>query len=427
MPQQCDDATAETSGTEHDSVDPGVDTAARPPAGRSRRALVAVTLGGLTAIAPLSTDVYIPALPDIARNLHGDPSDVQLSLTAFIIGLAVGQLLIGPLSDVYGRRRPLLIGLAAYAVISVAIAASPDIAALVTLRLLQGLVGAGGLVIARAVIRDMYAGTAAVRYFSALVLVTGLAPILGPVIGAELLRVTSWHDIFVTLAVISAVLFALVVAGLPETLPGHRRPDGVVRPTLAAARILFGDRQFLGLVVTSGLVYAGMFAYIAEAPFVIQVIHHASAQTSGVVFAVNSAGMIAASQAARLLVGRVRPDRLLRAGIAVNACGAVALLVVTTSTDLGLPAILPCLFLIVASVGAVVPNATGLAMGPHARVAGTASAVLGALQFVIAGLAPPLAGLSGEHTAVPMAVVITVCGVGALVIDVARQRHSRAA
>lgn len=366
---------------------------------------VVVLLGVLTAFAPISIDLYLPALPKVTRDLQTSASAVQLSLTACLVGLAVGQLLAGPVSDVLGRRRPLLVGLAVYAVTSVLCAVAPDVWTLCGLRLVQGLGGAAGVVISRAVVPDLRSGAAAARLFALLMLVNGAAPALAPSLGALLLRVSGWRGVFVVLAVVGVVLLVAVPLGLPETLPPERRHAGGLRATGAAFRTLGTDRLFAGYALVAGLVFASMFTYIASASFVVQDVFGLSAQVFGVVFGVNAVGLVAAGQLSGLLVRRVGPERLLAAGLVQAAVGGAAVLV-TALAGAGPFGLLPALFVMVSAVGLVSPNATALALAQHGRIAGSASATLGSSMYVLGAAVAPVAGVAGPGTAVPMAVTI---------------------
>ena len=282
---------------------------------RVSTARLVIVLGSINAIGPLSIDMYLPAFPEIARDLGSSASQVQLTLTACVAGLALGQLFIGPLSDRLGRRAPLMAAMLTYAVASVLCSLAPSAPVLIALRFLQGLAGAGGIVISRAVVRDLHSGAAAVRLFSSLMLVTGLAPILAPLAGAQLLAFTSWRGIFVVLAVLSALIAVLVALGLGETLPPERRSDNGVRRTLAIMRGLLRNRWFVGHALAGGLGFGALFAYIAGSPFVLQGIYGVSPQLYSVLFAMNGLGLIAGSQVNARLVGRFGPGKLLRAGL----------------------------------------------------------------------------------------------------------------
>ena len=357
--------------------------------------------------------MYLPALPAIAAEFHTGPSEIQLTLTTFLVGMALGQLVVGPLSDSVGRRRPLYIGLALYALTSLGCALAPSAYALAGLRLLQGMAGATGVVIARAIVRDLHSGVAAVRYFSLLMLITGLGPILAPTVGAQILRFTSWRGMFVVLAAVGLLVPLAVATGLGETLPPERRRSGGWRDTVAAFRDLLGDRVFVGYVLTLALSFSTVFAYIAGSSFVLQGLYGVSPQQYGLIFGLNGAGLVAGTQLNRRLVGRFSSTTLLTAGVLGLAAGGVMVLAVVTIGGLGLAWLLVPLFVVMFGLGLVSPNGTGLALTRHPRAAGTASALLGALQMGAGAGAAPLAGIAGTGTAVPMGLVMAVFGTGA--------------
>ncbi len=381
----------------------------------ARRVGLTIILGALGAIAPLSIDMYLPALPALGRTFGTGASQIQLTLSAFVLGLALGQIVAGPLSDALGRRRPLLVGLAGYAVTSLLCLLAPSAGALVALRFVQGAAGAAGIVIASAVVRDLYAGVAAARFFSLLMLVSGLAPILAPIIGAQVLRFTSWQGVFIVLAVLGTLLLLAVATGLRETLPRERRQRGGIRATVTTFRRLLADRAFLGYTLASGLAFAAMFAYISGSPFVLQEIYRVSPQQFSLLFGMNAVGLVVASQVNARLVGRVAPRRLLAGGLLAQAGGALVLLAVVTSGTIGLAGVVPALFVVVASLGFVRPNATMLALAGHPNTAGSAAALMGVLQFALGAAAAPLAGFGGL-TALPMAAVITALSASALAV-----------
>ncbi|GAA0235035.1 multidrug effflux MFS transporter [Actinomadura nitritigenes] len=390
--------------------EPPAGTAA--PAGAAaradRRVALILVLGALSAMAPLSIDMYLPALPRVASDLSTGAVQAQLTLTACVAGLAVGQAVAGPLSDALGRRRPLLAGLAAYAVASLLCVAAPNVETLITLRVVQGAAGAAGIVIARAVVRDLYDGAAAARFFSSLMLVNGLAPILAPVIGGQLLRVMPWPGVFGVLTGIGVALLLATLAGLGETLPPERRETGGLRATARTFGALARDRSFTGPALALALAFAAMFTYISGSPFVLQDVYHLSPQAFSVAFGVNSLGIVAAGQVGGRLAGRVPLGRLMAAGLATVAAGGLLLLGAVLAGG-GLPAVLPALFLVASGQGLIMPNATALALaGRPPRVTGSASALLGLSQFALGGAAGPLAGIAGPRTAVPMAVAIAV-------------------
>jgi DHA1 family bicyclomycin/chloramphenicol resistance-like MFS transporter len=385
---------------------------AAPKPARSSR--VVLILGALSAFGPVSMDTYLPGLPELSREIGASASEAQLTLTACLFGLAGGQLLAGPASDALGRRRPLLAGLAGFTVASLLCAAAPDVWSLIAARLLQGVAGAVGIVLARAIARDLHSGDALARFFALLMLVNGLAPILAPVVGAQLLHVTDWRGIFVVLAAAGLLLLVVAAVALPETLPPERRHGGGLAATRRAFSALLSDRRFVGYVLSCGLVFAAMFAYIAGSPFVLQEIHDLSATAFSLVFGANAGGIMAMSAVSGRLVGRAGPARLLVSGLAVQAAGALILLVSVLSGD-GLPGVLIGLFFVVASVGLVFPNASALALADHPERAGSASALLGLCQFVFGAVAAPLVGVAGTATAVPMAIVIAISAAAAVV------------
>ncbi|KAB2345081.1 multidrug effflux MFS transporter [Actinomadura rudentiformis] len=387
-----------------------VHTTAPAPADHRRLRLI-VILGALTAIAPLSIDMYLPALPRIAADLSTGAVQAQLTLTACVAGLAAGQAIAGPLSDRWGRRRPLLIGLLAYAAASLLCVVAPTVETFIAFRLIQGAAGAAGIVIARAIVRDLYDGAEAARFFSMLMLVNGLAPILAPVLGGQILRVMPWPGVFAVLSGIGVAMFLAALLGMRETLPPDRRATATA--TLPAFRTLLADRPFVAYAVSGGLAFAAMFTYISGSPFVLQDIYGMSPQAFSVVFGVNALGIVLAGQVSGRLAGRVSLTGLLATGLAVISIGGATLLIAVL-TDLGLPAVLPALFLVVSGQGLVLPNATALALsGRPANVAGSASALLGLAQFGIGGAAAPLAGVLGPGTAVPMAVTIAATALAA--------------
>jgi DHA1 family bicyclomycin/chloramphenicol resistance-like MFS transporter len=270
-------------------------------------------------------------------------------------------------------------------------------------------------VIARAIVRDLYTGIDAARFFSLLMLVNGSAPILAPIIGGQLLRFTTWHGVFVTLAIIGAVLFIAAATGLRETLPADSRQTGGFRAILETFRRLLTDRSFMGYALSSGLAFAAMFAYISGSPFVLQGIYGVSPQLFSILFGMNALGIVIAGQISGRLVGRVPPRRLVALGLVASASGGVALLAVVVA-GIGLVGILPALFIVVSSLGFILPNATTLALTGHPRTAGSASALLGVLQFAIGAAAAPLVGIGGATSALPMAMVIATLSCSALAV-----------
>ncbi|MFF5492751.1 multidrug effflux MFS transporter [Streptomyces aquilus] len=385
---------------------PETETAA--PGVRRTGLLVTFILGGLTATPPLAMDMYLPSLPEVTTSLHAPAATVQLTLTACLAGMALGQLVVGPMSDRWGRRRPLLIGLVVYVLATALCALAPTVETLVAFRLTQGLAGAAGIVIARAVVRDLYDGDAMARFFSTLMLIGGVAPIVAPLIGGQILRVTDWRGVFVVLTVIGALLAGLVWARLPETLPVEVRHVGGVGEALRSMRTLLADLPFAGYMLTGGFAFAALFAYISASPFVVQEIYGASPQTFSLLFGVNSVGLVAVGQVnGKLLVGRVSLEAVLGVGLAIVTAAAGVLLLMSLGVfgEVGLAPVAAALFVLMSAMGLTLPNAQSLALLRTKHAAGSASALLGTSSFLIGAIASPLVGIAGEGTAVPMAVV----------------------
>ncbi|MGP9021097.1 multidrug effflux MFS transporter [Streptomyces sp. BR1] len=386
-------------------------------AARRASLLVTLVLGGLTALPPLSMDMYLPALPEVTGALHAPAATVQLTLTACLAGMALGQLVVGPMSDKWGRRRPLLIGMVVYVLATAVCAFAPDAGLLIAFRLLQGLAGAAGIVIARAVVRDLYDGVEMARFFSTLMLISGAAPVVAPLIGGQVLRLTDWRGVFVVLTVVGLLLTLFVWKFLGETLPPERRHEGGVGEALRTMGGLLRDRVFTGYMLAGGLAFAALFAYISASPFVIQEIYGASPQTFSLLFGLNSVGLVAAGQInGKLLVGRVSLDKVLGCALGVVVLAAAALLVMTSGV-FGRPGLAPVaagLFVLMSAMGMATPNTTAQALMRTPHAAGSASALLGTSSFLIGAVASPLVGIAGEATAVPMAVVQLASGVAAL-------------
>jgi MFS transporter, DHA1 family, multidrug resistance protein len=381
---------------------------------RSKRLWIAMVLGSLAAFAPLSIDMYLPALPILADYFHTSPSFIQLSLTFFLLGLSLGQLFAGPISDINGRRKPLLIGLIIYTVVSFFCVFSPSIWTFILLRFIQGLAGSVGMVVSRAIVRDLYSGTELTKFFALLSLVNGAAPILAPVGGAQLLRFVPWQGVFIVLGLIGCAMFIVVLFGLQETLPDERRLRGGLKNTLLTFRKLIFDPSFIGYAFSQGLVTGAMFAYISGSPFVVQDIYGASPQIFSLIFAINGLGIMIASQTTGRLAGRIPESKLLNLGLGISFFGSFFLLIlILVEADLWL--ILIPLFFVISSVGIVNTAGFSLAMQKQGKNAGSASALLGVLSFAFGGVTSPLVGIGGEESAIPMGLVIVISSMGAVI------------
>ncbi|WP_370637540.1 multidrug effflux MFS transporter [Salinicoccus sp. ID82-1] len=382
---------------------------------KSRKFWVIVLLGTLTAIGPLSMDMYLPALPIVTTDLDTTASLAQLSLTACLIGLAVGQLIFGPLSDIKGRKRPLLYTLAAYALVSVFCAFTDNIWVFIFLRFIQGFTGAAGIVIARAAARDMYAGKDLTKAFALLALVNGAAPILAPISGGFVLNFGSWPVVFLIIGAIGLLLLVAVALLFDETLHPENRSEGDVFAVVKTFDVLFKDRTFMAIAFIQALIMSSMFAYIAGSPFVLQNIYDVSPQQFSLIFALNGVGIIVAAQLAGRLAGSMVESRILLIGVLVSFFGSIGLVAVIVF-NLPLMVMILVLFLVVSSVGLVSTTAFSMGMQNQRKSAGSASALLGLLPFIGGALVSPLVGLAGEQVAWPMGLVILICSTVALII-----------
>jgi len=375
-----------------------------------------VILGALTAMGPLAIDMYLPAFPSIASDLHASAGLVQASLAAYFIGIAFGQAVYGPFSDRAGRKPALYLGLAVFTLSSIACALTTRVEMLIVCRFLQALGGCAPLVVPRAVVRDHFDQQASVRALSALVLVMGLAPIMAPLVGGQLLVRWGWRAIFWLLAAYGAVWLAVVACLLQESLPVVARRAQPLREVFAIYARLLRDRSFMGWVLSGGMIFAGLLAYIAGSSFVFIELFDVRPDRFGLFFGANAIGLIAASQVNGRLVGRFTSTQVVSAVMPVAGLAGLALLGAATTGVGGLWGIVVPLFCFVACLGFVMPNTTALAMAPHGTIAGSASALLGTLQFSMGATSGALVGSFSHATAVPFAAVIASCGVGGMLM-----------
>jgi MFS transporter, DHA1 family, multidrug resistance protein len=386
-----------------------VDTTSRADSTPRITAGLLVTLALLSAVAPFATDLYLPAFPQMVIDLHTSPTNVQLTLTTFLIGLAVGQLIFGPLSDRYGRVRPLLIGAAICVAASLVAVLAPTIEVLVAARLAQGLTGAAGMVIGRAIISDLATGRAAARAFSLMMIVGGVAPIAAPLAGGFLVGPLGWRGTLAIILVLVALMLITAFVVIRETHTEERRT--ALRDEKATAgsplRQLM-QRRYIGNVAAFGFAFAVMMAYISASPFVYQTMMGMTSAEYGAMFGVNAFGLLLMSALSAKLTARCEPRTLAAVGLAVILASSIAVLGLAWS---GVPAgwlALP-LFTAVAGMGLIFGNATALALSAAPRAAGSASAALGATQFLLAAAVSPLVSLAGEHTATPLGIVMVCC------------------
>ena len=385
----------------------------QPPTLATREARVAVALVAtvvfLTAIAPLATDMYVPAFPAVAADLAATATQVQLTLTTFFIGMALGQLVGGPVSDQRGRRLPLIAGVLVMTAASVLCAVAPSITVMMIARFVQGFAGGWAMVIGRAVIVDVASGAQLVRVLNVIAAVGGLAPIVGPLIGAVILQLSHWRVSFWTVAALGVAMTLAVLAVVPETVPQGQRHGGGLQVFARAAGEVLSNRRYVGYVLVSGSSMGAVFAYVATSAFVLQSMNGVSPGLYSVDFAVNAGGMTLAALLAARLAGRTRTRLVIVVGQVAALAAGVAMLVGAIWFDTPLLVAVVSFFVLMTAQGLIGPNGGALASAEVPEHPGTGSAVLGFVQWGIAGIIAPVAGLGGEHTAVPMALLMVAC------------------
>ena len=374
-----------------------------------------VVLGALTALGPFTIDLYLPAFPAVSNELGVSAAAIQLTLTATTIGFALGQLLVGPWSDKVGRRTPLIIATALHIAASIGVAYAPDVMWVGIFRVLQGIGAAGGGVVAMAMVRDLFGGLPLVRMLSRLALVSGLAPVLAPLIGSQLLLVLDWRGIFWFLAAYGVLALVAASFFLVETLPAARRADRGHSSVGERYKALFTDRVFVGVVLISGMTFSGLFAYLSSSSFLFQDVYGLNAQEYGLLFAVNSIGIVVGVQVSSRLAKYVGPQWILSGAILGMLVSAVTIVALDLA-NVGLVGILVPLFFFITSCGFAFPCQQVLALAGHGGEAATAASVLGAVNFGFAGIISPIVGLFGIHDAVPMGGVMAILAVVSVVV-----------
>ncbi|MDF3311228.1 multidrug effflux MFS transporter [Rhodococcus sp. T2V] len=358
----------------------------------------------LTVFGPISMDLYLPVLPALTIELDAATSMAQLTVTACLVGLALGQLIAGPLSDKFGRRLPLFVGVAAYVLASVLCAVSPSVELLIAARLVQGMAGGVGIVIAQAAGRDIYSGGALIRFYGRLTVLGGFAAIIGPLLGGQLAKVTDWRGLFLFLAAIGVLILVAIVLGFRETLPRQLRADGGFAQIGHDVRTLLSDRVFLGAVLVQGFVYAALFAYLSGATYVLQGMYGLSPQEYAFAFGLNSAGFMVFG----FLAGRTSEhwsvQGTLLAGLAMCAFGALGLLA-SGLFELPLAAVIISLVVMVSGVAVTTPPTTTLALAGYPQIAGTASSLLGMARFAFGGISAPFVGIAGAAMLLPLGLI----------------------
>lgn len=382
---------------------------------RAQRLVYVFVLGALTALGPFTIDLYLPAFPSLQHELDVSEGAVQLTLTATTVGFAVGQLLVGPWSDKVGRRLPLIVATSVHVAASVCAALAPDIEVLGVFRFLQGMGAAAGGVVAMATVRDLFGGKPLVRMLSRLAMVNGLAPILAPLIGSQMLRFVSWRGVFVFLACYGAAVVIAAVLLIVETLPPARRHEAGHSTVGQRYRALLSDRVFVGVALIGAMVFSGLFSYLSASPFLFQEVFHLDAQQYGLLFAVNSIGVVLGVQISSRLAQRVGPQWILACTTATQLIAAVAIMVLDQA-GAGLVGVLVPLWFFIAACGFSFPLVQVIGLAAHGKEAGTAASLLGALNFGVAGLVSPVVGWIGITTATPMGLVMACTASVAIIV-----------
>lgn len=371
----------------------------------TKRLQLALLLGSLSLLGPFTIDTYLPSFPTIVKEYHTTASLVQISLTTCLLGLGLGQLIIGPMSDVQGRRKPLRIFLIMYLIASVICAFAPDIYTFIGARFMQGFAAAGGLVISRAIVRDVYSGRELTKFFALLMLVGNLGPIVAPIAGGLILAFTNWSGVFIVLACIGIILFLIVTWKLEETLPKENRVPSDISQIVKNFGSLLKDRQFTGYALTQGFMVAGIFAYVSGISFVYQNIYGVTPQVFSLLFGVNGIALIVGTQVVGRFAGVLSERTFLKIGLLIaNLAGSALLVALLVKAPL-IAVVVP-IFFFVSSIGITGTTSFALAMEAQGHIAGSASALLGLLPFVLGSLTAPLVGIAGEYSAIPMGIIM---------------------
>ena len=382
---------------------------------KNRTRLILI-LGLLSAIGPFSIDMYLPGFPIIAASLQTTPEMVSYSLSSYFIGICAGQMLLGPLLDRYGRKRPLYGGLIIYIISSIGCAFAPTIEVLIGLRLFQAAGGCVGIVAPRAIIRDLFPVEENAKIFSLLILILGVSPIIAPTAGGYITALFGWHSIFIILAIITFLILLAVIFYLPES----KQPDPDFslkpKPILASFRKVITHPQFYTYSLTGAMASAGLYAYLAGSPFVFMDLYHVTGQHYGWIFAIIAAGLIGSSQMNNVLLKKYRSGQIIRVTLLLQCIIAVVLVLGTFNNWLGLYGTIACIFFYLCCQGFSFPNSSALSMAPFSREAGSASALMGAIQMALGAGASALVGLLSNGTAIPMTGVMAGCSLSAVVI-----------
>jgi DHA1 family bicyclomycin/chloramphenicol resistance-like MFS transporter len=365
----------------------------------------ALLLAVFCALGPFTVDMYLSSFPEIMKFFGTNASMVQASLTSALLGLSLGQIIIGPLSDVHGRRKPLIFSMILFFISSVGCAISPNVKVFIVLRFLQGFSASAGLVIARAIVRDLYNGVELTKFFALLTTITSVTPLLSPLAGSAVISFTSWVGVFIVTGIVGIYLTILTVLTMKETLPIENRISSDFIELLRNYKTLLKDRKFMGYGLASGILFGGCFAYISGSPFIYQNIYGVSPQVFSILFALNGISLMLGAQLVKRLAERTTPHNIFLIGLFSSLISSLAVLIVVISHG-PLAALVISLFLFNAALGIVGPISFTLAIESQGHMAGSASALLGILPFLLGSITSPLVGMAGEYSAIPLGVII---------------------
>lgn len=375
---------------------------------------LALILAAFSALGPFTVDMYLASLPQIMSFFKTNASMIQASLTASLLGLGLGQLVIGPLSDKYGRRTPLIIAMILYIISSIGCAFVSNIELFIVLRFIQGVAASAGLVISGAIARDRYSGVEMTKFISLLTMISNVAPLVSPNAGSAVTSFSSWVGVFVFLGLLGLLLTGITTWGLEESLPVQHRVSGNFMAVMKNYNRLFRDRTFMGYALVNGILFAGVFAFVAGTPFIYQNMFKLSPQMFSILFAMNGLAIMIGSQVVKRMAGRLSERRILLIGLSLSFVSSSAILIAVLSEG-SLLAIVVSTFLFAISIGIIGPVSFTLAMESHGQNAGSASAVLGTFKYALGAVTSPLVGIAGENSAIPFGIVIFTTSLLAIV------------
>jgi len=381
----------------------------------NNRILFAFMLACFSALGPFTIDMYLPAFPDLMTFFGTSASVVQVSLTACILGLAAGQIIIGALSDVHGRRRPLLIAMIIFGIASIGCAFAPNAIVFIVLRFIQGFAAAGGIVISRAIVRDTFSGVELAKFFTLLMMIGNAAPLLAPLAGSAVITFTDWTGVFMFLGIFAIILVIITTLKIKESLPKEKRVANDLAKMLINYKTLLTDRIFMGYALPAGIMFSGIFAYVSGSSFIYQIIYGVSPEVFSLLFSLNGISLIVGAQIARIFTGRISNIRLIIIGMSLALISSLIVLI-TTIVSGPLYALVIPLFLFMTSIGMVSPIFSALALESQGHIAGSASALMGVMPFLLGSITSPLVGIAGENSSLPLGIIlVTTCTLSLLV------------